>query len=428
MIQIYERDDIDQFVKRFETRRQEIPQKVTETVRDILIRIKEEGDRAVVQFTQQYDKVRLSEADFAVTPEEMDQAVSLVPKTFLEILNQSAQNINKYHQKCKHTSWMTWENHGILLGQKITPLQRIGIYVPGGRAVYPSSLLMAAIPAQVAGVKEIVIVSPPQSNGQIHPTILATAHILNIHEIYKIGGAQAIGCLAIGTQSIKSVDKIVGPGNIYVAEAKRQVYGIVDIDMIAGPSEVVILADDTANPDFIASDLLAQAEHDPLASSICITWSKNLSHQVIQSIEKQAQNLTRKEIFRTALKSWGGIILTKNLDEALQWVNRLAPEHLGLHVQNGWDLLDRIRNSGAIFIGSFSPETVGDYWAGPNHILPTNATARFASPLDTDDFMKKSSLIGYTKTALEKEGKYIIKFAEMEGLDGHANAVRQRID
>jgi histidinol dehydrogenase len=315
----------------------------------------------------------------------------------------------------------------VVLGQRLVPLESVGIYVPGGRAAYPSSLLMAAVPARVAGVSRIVVVSPPDERGRVNSTVLAAAGLLGIEEVYRVGGAQAIAALAFGTETIRPVDKIVGPGNAYVAEAKRQVFGICGIDMIAGPSEVVVLADETADPSFVAADLLAQAEHDPLAASIAVVTDSELADAIAKAVQDQARTLSRKAILEKSLDSWGGILLAENLDRGIDLVNRIAPEHLGLAVREPWEVLGRIRNAGAIFLGHYAPETVGDYWAGPNHILPTGGTARFASPLSTEDFYKKSNVTFYTREALEKSAGFITRIAEREGLDAHAQAVNRRL-
>ncbi|MBN2104108.1 histidinol dehydrogenase [bacterium] len=427
MINIYKGDQIGAFLERFESRRQEISQDVRDSVTRILRKVREHGDAALSKLTRKFDGADIPSHNLQVSNEDIEKAVHNMPPGWMDILRESVSNIRRFHEKEKRQSWLDWKNPDTLLGQRITPLERVGIYVPGGRAVYPSSLIMAAVPAQAAGVHEILAVSPPDKNGQIHMAILAAAQVLGISRIFKVGGAQAIGALAYGTKIIPRVDKIVGPGNIYVAEGKRQVYGLVDIDMIAGPSEVVILADSTANPDFTAADLLAQAEHDPLASAICVTDNENLANQVKQAILEQAQTLQRAEIFEPSLKTWGGILVTKNWEQAISLTNRLAAEHLGLHVNQPWETIGRIRNAGAIFLGHFSPETAGDYWAGPNHVLPTNQTARFASPLGTGDFQKVSSIIQYSQSSLKMEAEKIMTFANMEGFDGHANAVKQRI-
>ena len=428
MIPVYRGKEIQSFLNTFNSRQQGVSGEVSSVVQDICQTVREKGDEALFAFKQHIDTAWIQDMGLWVACKDIQNAAQSVSKEFLDILKQSIGNIRKYHEKGKSVSWLTWEDDGVILGQKVTPLRRIGIYVPGGRAVYPSSLLMAAVPAQVAGVEEIVLVSPPDQNGKLHPSILAAASVLGLQEVYRVGGAHAIAGLAFGTTSMKPVDKIVGPGNMYVADAKRQVYGIVDIDMVAGPSEVVILADGSANQDHVAADLLAQAEHDPTASSILITPSEQLATKTQKAVQSQGKKLNRKEIFEFSLKTYGGILITTDMKESIELVNDLAAEHLGLHIENPWDILGEIRNGGAIFLGSYSPETVGDYWAGPNHILPTNRTARFSSPLGTEDFLKKSSLIQYTKEALQKNARSIIMFANTEGFDGHANAVRQRID
>jgi len=427
MIAIYKDNQIDSFLERFESRRQDIPQDIRDRVTGILKTVRERGDAALSEWTQKFDDVTIPSADLRVSDKEIENAVQNISPEIMEILRESANNIRRFHEKGKQVSWIDWIDEETLLGQRVTPLERVGIYVPGGRAVYPSSLMMAVVPAQAAGVQKIIVVSPPDKSGKIHGSILAAAQILGISQIFKAGGAQAIGALAFGIKSIPRVDKIVGPGNIYVAEAKRQVYGLVDIDMIAGPSEVVVLADSSANPDYTAADLLAQAEHDPLASAICVTDNESLAKQVQKAVLTQAGALRRSKIFETSLQTWGGILVTRTWKEAVTLINRLAAEHLGLHVAQPWEILGQIRNAGAIFLGHYSPETVGDYWAGPNHVLPTNQTARFASPLGTQDFQKTSSIIQYSKLSLKKDAEKIMTFANMEGFDGHANAVKQRI-
>ncbi|MBN1781706.1 histidinol dehydrogenase [bacterium] len=428
MIALYQNTQIDEFLSVFENRRQDIPQEVRDSVRVILQAVREKGDDALFELTGQFDHVDVRPLGLRVTGEEIESAVRDMPAGFLDILEESAANIRRYHERCRMQSWKKREKDGVILGQRVTPLDRVGIYVPGGRAAYPSSLIMAAVPAQVAGVGSISVVSPPAGSGQIHAPILATAGILGISDIYRVGGAQAVAALAYGTDSVQKVDKIVGPGNIFVAEGKRQVYGLVDIDMIAGPSEVVVLADDSADPGYVAADLLAQAEHDPLASAICVTHDSSLAERVQQAVVRQADSLKRQEILKKSLGDWSGILIAESWDKAVELTNRLAAEHLGLHVRDPWETLAQIRHAGAIFLGHFAPETVGDYWAGPNHVLPTNQTARFASPLGTSDFQKVSSLIQYSKKALKKHAEKIMTFANMEGFDGHANAVRQRID
>ena len=426
MICIYESHQIEKFLLKFESRRQDIPKEVRDSVGTILENVRKNGDTALYELTEKYDGTDIRPLGLRVTEDEIEQAVQLMPPEFMDILETSAENIRRYHEKIKLQSW-TDREEGILLGQQVTPLERAGLYVPGGRAAYPSSLIMSAIPARVAGVQDVTVVSPPDRTGQIHAPILATARVCGIKNVFRVGGAQAVGALAFGTKTIPKVDKIVGPGNIFVAEAKRQVYGLVDIDMIAGPSEVVVLADGCADPDYVAADLLAQAEHDPLASSICVTNDSGLADRVQQSVRKQASGLQRTQIFEASLKDWGGILVTNNWTEAIELTNRLAAEHLGLHVEHPEKTMKQIRHAGAIFLGHYAPETLGDYWAGPNHVLPTNQTARFASPLGTSDFQKVSSIIQYSKSALQKDAEKIMFFANMEGFDGHANAVKQRI-
>lgn len=427
MIPIFEANTIEHFLSKLQARNAQVSLEIQQTVRDILENVRKQGDEALIQYTKEFDKADVSGIGLRVQEEEVENAISTQDPKIMEIFQHAIANIRHFHEKTKRTSWIEWQKNGVVLGQQVSPIEKVGIYVPGGRAVYPSSLFMAVVPAQVAGVSRIVIASPPNQNGHVHPLILLASHALGIHEIYRVGGAQAIGALAFGTESIPKVDKIVGPGNRYVAEAKRQVFGMVDIDMIAGPSEVVILADESANPDFVASDLLAQAEHDVFASSICIVLSLKLATQIQKAIEAQSQKLKRKEIFQKSLSSWGAIIVTDSLENGIALINRLAPEHLGLHTQNPWEILGAIRNAGAIFLGQYAPETVGDYWAGPNHILPTNATARFFSPLSTEDFQKTSSIIFYSKSALEENASSIIQFAKLEELDAHAYAIQIRI-
>jgi histidinol dehydrogenase len=427
MIAIYEGRHIAEFLKRLEVRREETSREVRNAVHDILGSVQKHGDEALSRFTHEFDKVEIRENGFRIPDSEIEKAVASEDPGFLDVLMKSAENIRRFHEKTIRRSWIEWEEDGVILGQRVLPLDRVGAYVPGGRAAYPSSLLMAVIPAQVAGVKEIAVVSPPGPDGNVHPAILSAASVLGLGEIYRVGGAQAVAALAYGTETVPKVDKIVGPGNLYVAEAKRQVFGVCDIDMVAGPSEVVVLADGSANPEFVAADLLAQAEHDPSASAVCITTSRELAEGIRKSVGEQAESLQRKAIMAASLKVWGGILRVEGMEEAVGLVNRLAPEHLGLHTQNAWEVVASVRHAGAIFIGAYSPETVGDYWAGPNHILPTNTTARFSSPLNTDDFLKSSSIIGYSKTALRKNADRIEQFANREGLDGHANAVRRRL-
>ncbi|MFB3170491.1 histidinol dehydrogenase [Neobacillus sp. 179-C4.2 HS] len=395
-------------------------------VKNIISDIRSSGDNALRDYTEKFDRVKLD--SFLVTESEINEAYRKVDSEFISIVREAAENIKSFHEKQLRPSWMTTEENGSILGQKITPLDSVGVYVPGGTAAYPSSVLMNVIPAKVAGVKRIVMVSPPDSEGILPAAVLVAAKEAGVEEIYKVGGAQAIGALAYGTESIKPVDKITGPGNIFVALAKREVFGDVDIDMIAGPSEIAIIADDTARPDEIAADLLSQAEHDPRACSVLVTPSMKLAEEVAGEVEKQLAILPRKDIASRSIEDFGVIYVTSSIEEAVETVNQLAPEHLEILTENGIELLGKIRHAGAIFIGRYSSEPVGDYFAGPNHVLPTNGTARFSSPLNVDDFQKKSSVIIYSEKALKDNGEKIAKFARMEGLEAHARAVELRLE
>lgn len=394
-------------------------------VKNIISDIRSSGDKALRDYTEKFDRVKLD--SFLVTENEINEAYGKVDSEFISIVREAADNIRSFHEKQLRPSWMTTEENGSILGQKITPLDSVGVYVPGGTAAYPSSVLMNVIPAKVAGVKRIVMVSPPDSEGILPAAVLVAAKEAGVEEIYKVGGAQAIGALAYGTESIKPVDKITGPGNIFVALAKREVFGDVDIDMIAGPSEIAIIADDTARADEIAADLLSQAEHDPRACSVLVTPSMKLAEEVAVEVEKQLTLLPRKDIASRSIEDFGVIYVTSSLEEAIETVNQLAPEHLEILTENAIELLGKIRHAGAIFIGRYSSEPVGDYFAGPNHVLPTNGTARFSSPLNVDDFQKKSSVIIYSEKALKDNGEKIAKFARMEGLEAHARAVELRL-
>ncbi|MEH7247659.1 histidinol dehydrogenase [Neobacillus niacini] len=395
-------------------------------VKKIISDIRTYGDDGLRDYTEKFDHVVLD--SFLVTEKEIDEAYGKVDSEFISIVREAADNIRRFHEKQLRPSWMTTEENGSILGQKITPLDSVGVYVPGGTAAYPSSVLMNVIPAKVAGVKRIVMVSPPNSNGKLPAAVLVAAKEAGVEEIYKVGGAQAIGALAYGTASIAPVDKITGPGNIFVALAKREVFGDVDIDMIAGPSEIAIIADDSARADEVAADLLSQAEHDPRACSVLVTPSITLAEEVAVEVEKQLALLPRKEIASKSIADFGVIYVTSSIDEAVETVNQLAPEHLEILTENGIELLGKIRHAGAIFIGRYSSEPVGDYFAGPNHVLPTNGTARFSSPLNVDDFQKKSSVIIYSEKALMDNGEKIAKFARMEGLEAHARAVELRLE
>lgn len=399
-------------------------------VKEIVADIKKEGDTALLRYTKQFDGVALTPKELRVTPEELQAAYSQVEESFVSAIRAAAANIRAFHARQKRNSWMDLQPDGTILGQIIRPLKRVGVYVPGGKAAYPSSVLMNVIPAQIAGVPEIVMVTPPSTGGKegIDPYILVAAAEAGVNEIYRVGGAQAVAALAFGTESIAPVDKICGPGNIYVALAKREVYGAVDIDSIAGPSEIVVLADETAEPAYVAADLLSQAEHDEMASAILVTPSQSLADSVAAEVERQLQELPRQAIARSSVENYGAIIVVESMEEGISVVNRLAPEHLEIVAEDPMGLVGSIENAGAIFLGAYSSEPVGDYFAGPNHIIPTNGTARFSSPVDVDDFIKKSSLIYYSKEALLRDGQTIIELARREGLEGHARAIEIRLE
>ncbi|HHY82748.1 MAG TPA: histidinol dehydrogenase [Clostridiales bacterium] len=398
-------------------------------VLSILKSVKEEGDAALLRFARKFDKAELSGPDaLIVAEEEIQSAYDKTSPRLLKILDKAAERIRRFHEKQKQETWISFEEQGIMLGQKIAPLKRVGVYVPGGRAAYPSSVLMNVIPAQVAGVQEIVMVTPPRPDGTVHPSILAAAKVAGVRQVYRTGGAQAIGALAYGTQTIPKVDKIVGPGNIYVALAKREVFGLADIDMIAGPSEIVVIADKTAKPSFVAADLISQAEHDPMATSILITNCKEIISGTKQELERQAAKQPLIDTIRSSLQNYGACVLVESISKAVKLSNALAPEHLELAVANPMELLSEVQNAGAIFLGHYSPEPVGDYMAGPNHVLPTSGTARFYSPLSVDDFVKKSSIIYYDRSALKRIHQDVADFARMEGLSAHANAMEVRYE
>jgi len=400
---------------------------VNVVVKGILDDVKANGDEAVVKYTNKFDSPAVTKGNLKVTRSEIESAYEKVEKEFLEALKEAAENIRFFHEKQKQNTWMVTKGQGIILGQSVRALETVGIYVPGGTAAYPSSVLMNALPAKVAGVENIVMVTPPMKNGEINPNILVAADIAGVGTIFKTGGAQAVGALAFGTESIPKVDKIVGPGNIYVAIAKKLVYGNVDIDMIAGPSEILVIADEFADPAFIAADLMSQAEHDRLASSILITYDKRLAEKVVAELEKQVDTLSRKDIIKDSLENFGAILITDNIKEAVDLSNRIAPEHLELSVRDPFMYLGDIRNAGSIFLGDYAPEPLGDYMAGPNHVLPTSGTAKFFSALSVDNFIKKSSFLHYSEEALLAIGKKIVKLAETEGLDAHANSIKVRM-
>lgn len=401
-----------------------------ETVKTIVQAVRTEGDAALLRYTEQLDRIRLTAGQLRVTDEELQAAYQKVESPFVEAIRAAADNIRAFHMKQKRNSWMDVQPDGSILGQIIRPLKRVGVYVPGGKAAYPSSVLMNVIPAQVAGVPEIVMVTPPSTGGEegITPYILVAAAEAGVTELYRVGGAQAIAALAYGTETLAPVDKICGPGNIFVALAKREVYGAVNIDSLAGPSEIAILADDTAEPAYIAADLLSQAEHDEMASAILVTPSRKLGEAVAAEVEKQLELLPRRDIARASIDQYGAVVVTESLSEGIELINRLAPEHLEIVTEEPMSLAGRIENAGAIFLGPYSSEPVGDYFAGPNHIIPTNGTARFASPVDLDDFIKKSSLIYYSREALLANGEQIMELARREGLEGHARAIAIRLE
>ncbi|APH03647.1 histidinol dehydrogenase [Bacillus weihaiensis] len=394
-------------------------------VQDIITTVRDKGDEALYSYTKTFDKVELE--DLLVTEAEFTEAYNELEAEMVTIIQEAAGNIRAFHEKQKRETWISYDENGTMLGQKITALDAVGVYVPGGTAAYPSSVLMNVIPAQVAGVKRIVITSPPTSKGTLPAGVLVAAKELGITEIYKVGGAQAIAALAYGTESIAAVDKIMGPGNIFVALAKREVFGIVDIDMIAGPSEIVVLSDHTARPNEIAADLLSQAEHDKNSSSILVTTSMQQAEAVKREVEKQVATLPRHEIARASIEAYGHIYVADDLDTAIAVVNELAPEHLEVLTDNPLASLHEIKHAGAIFLGRYSSEPVGDYFAGPNHVLPTNGTARFSSPLNVDDFTKKSSIISYSEKAFFKNYKKVAKLARLEGLEAHARAMEERL-
>lgn len=390
------------------------------------VRIK--GDEALFTYTETFDHASINEQNIQVTEEEIREAYELAGEELVSIIRKALANIQSYHEKQRQYSWFDSKPDGTILGQKVTALQRVGVYVPGGKAAYPSSVLMNIVPAKVAGVEEIVMVTPPGRDGKVNPNTLVAAHEAGADVIYKVGGAQAVGALAYGTSCIPKVDKIVGPGNIYVALAKKAVYGHVSIDAIAGPSEILVIADESANPRYVAADLLSQAEHDELASAILVTTSEELAEAVSKEVDRFLQELSRSEIIRKSLDNYGYILVAESMEDAIDIANEIASEHLEIQTRNPYDVMTRIRNAGAIFIGEYASEPLGDYFAGPNHVLPTNGTARFFSPLSVDDFIKKSSIIGYSREALERIHTDIEAFAQAEQLTAHANSIKVRFE
>ena len=397
-------------------------------VNEIIENVRANRDAAIFDYTKRFDGADINAENILVTEDEIKEAYEKVYEKLLTVIRKALVNIRKYHEKQRQYSWFDSEESGIILGQKVTALEKVGVYVPGGKAVYPSSVLMNIVPAKVAGVKTIVMTTPPGKDGKVNPATLVAAKEAGVDAIYKVGGAQAIAALAFGTESVPKVDKIVGPGNIYVALAKKAVFGFVSIDSIAGPSEIMVLADETANPRFVAADLLSQAEHDEMASAILVTTSRDLAEQVSKEVEGFVAQLSRKEIIQKSLDNYGYILVAESMDEAIATVNEIASEHLELVTKNPFETMTKIRNAGAIFVGEYSSEPLGDYFAGPNHVLPTNGTAKFFSPLSVDDFIKKSSIISYSREALEPIYKDIVQFAECEQLTAHANSIRVRFE
>lgn len=422
----YSKYEKNNLLKILEERNNTKSNNIEDKVRNIIETVKDYGDRALINFTKQFDNIMLE--DLRVTEDEIEEAYNSVDKEFIDILKESKENIKAYHEKQKKLDYIYTKENGVYMGQRIIPIESVGVYVPGGKAAYPSSVLMNVIPAKIAGVKKIVMVTPPSLNGEVNKNILAAAKISGVDEVFKVGGAQAIAALAYGTETIEAVCTIVGPGNAYVAEAKRQVYGKVGIDMIAGPSEVLIIADEAANEKFIAADLMAQAEHDEMASSILITTSMNLAKKVNNEVKVKVEDLDRKEIVRKSLQSYGKIIVCNNIDECIDISNKISPEHLEILLKNPMEYLEKIKNAGSIFLGEYTPEPMGDYFAGTNHVLPTCRSARFSSPLSLDTFTKKSSYLYYSKEALLNCGEKVVKFAKEEGLTAHGNSIKVRLE
>lgn len=413
-----------ELIAQLKARSGETSKKVTESVTEIIEAVRLEGDAALDRYTKLFDGSLPERLE--VTKEEMEAAVNSVAPEFLTAVKNAAERIKDFHARQKQQSWLTTKENGVILGQRIRGLKRVGLYVPGGTAAYPSSVLMNAIPAKIAGVEELIMVTPPMKNGGANPHILTAAYIAGVDRVFLAGGAQAVAALAYGTGRVPKVDKIVGPGNIYVATAKKLLYGVVDIDMIAGPSEILIVADDSAQPEFLAADLMSQAEHDVLASAILLTNSEKIASETVETLKRQVEDMPRKDIIKTSLKDYGAIIVCQNLSEAVDFANELAPEHLEMCVENPMEYIGRMDNAGSVFLGNYSPEPLGDYYAGPNHVLPTGGTARFFSPLSVDSFVKKSSFIYYTESALSQDKDDVITLAEAEGLGAHANSIKVR--
>lgn len=422
-MKIYSKNETDELLSMLADRAENISPEIMNTVAEVIANVRKNGDKALLEYTEKFDKVKLD--SLYMTEEEKAELIKKVPEKLREAIDEAAENIRAFHEKQKQNSWMTTEN-GKVMGQLVRPLEKVGLYVPGGTAAYPSSVLMNAIPAKVAGVEKITMVTPPKNEG-INPAVVYAAKVAGITDIVKIGGAQAVAALAYGTESVERVDKIVGPGNIFVAMAKKLVFGAVDIDMIAGPSEVLVIADERANAAYVAADLMSQAEHDPMAASILITTSEELASNVVKEIEIQKAQLSRCDIIDRSLDAYGSIIVVDTIEEAAELSNKIAPEHLELSVANPFEVLSLVKNAGSIFLGDYAPEPLGDYFAGPNHVLPTNGTARFSSALGVDSFVKKSSYLYYNEASLKAIGEKVVTFAEAEGLSAHANSILQRL-
>lgn len=415
-----------EFIELLKKRAQNSDKDVIPIVSEIIDNVSRNGDKAVKEYTIKFDGKAPQKAEISLS--EIDELISKCDKEYLATIQKAADNIADFHKRQLQQSWLTTKSNGVMMGQRVRGLKRVGIYVPGGTAAYPSSVLMNAIPAKIAGVEEIIMCTPPQKDGTPNPNIIAAAKVAGVDRIFLMGGAQAVAALAYGTETVPKVDKIVGPGNIFVATAKKLLYGTVDIDMIAGPSEILIVADKTANPKFLAADLMSQAEHDKLASSILLTDSAEIAEQTKAELEKQVQTLSRKDIIKTSLNDFGAIIVCSDMLQAVEFANELAPEHLEMCCANPMEYVGKLDNAGSVFLGNYSPEPLGDYFAGPNHVLPTSGTARFFSPLSVDSFIKKSSFIYYTEDALKADAEDVVRFADTEGLTAHANSIKVRFD
>lgn len=415
-----------EFIETLKKRAQNSDKNVIPTVSEIIENVRENGDKAVKEYTIKFDGKAPEKTE--ISPDEIDALIEKCDMDYISTVAKAAANISDFHKRQLQQSWLTTKNNGVIMGQRVRGLKRVGIYVPGGTAAYPSSVLMNAIPAKIAGVEEIIMCTPPQKDGTPNPNIIAAAKIAGVDRIFLMGGAQAVAALAYGTESVPKVDKIVGPGNIFVATAKKLLYGTVDIDMIAGPSEILIIADSSANPKFLAADLMSQAEHDKLASSILLTDSAEIAEKTKQELSTQMEKLSRKEIIESSLDNFGAIIVCSDMSQAIEFANELAPEHLEVCCNNPMEYIGKLDNAGSVFLGNYSPEPLGDYFAGPNHVLPTSGTARFFSPLSVDSFIKKSSFIYYTEDALKNDAEDVIRFADTEGLTAHANSIKVRFD